>query len=183
GRVRPPLLSVPPELVERSLRAAVVEAEPAARPAVRPRRSRRWALRWSFGGVAVAAAAAVAIAIALSTVSGHTRYRRIATLAGAGNAAGYVAVGPANGAVEPVVVSITHLRPAAPRHYYEIWFQTGSQQVPGVAFTPSVDGTAELRFTAPNNTRWMRCWVTRQSLDHPGAQTIVMRATGAPQPF
>jgi hypothetical protein len=180
-RALPPLLSVPPDLVERSLRTGVAQDETAALAPARRRALRRWTLRWSFGAAAVAATA-VAIAFAIMSASNHTGYRRIATLAGAGNAAGYVAVGPSDGTLEPVVVSIRHLPPARPHHYYEIWFQTGTQQVPGVAFTPDANGTAEIRFRAPSNTQWVRCRVTRQSLDHPGAQTVVMRATRAPQP-
>jgi hypothetical protein len=180
-RTLPPLLSVPHDLVERSLRVGAAHDEGGAHAPARLRWFGGWRLRWSLGAAAVAATTVV-IAFAVTSVSNPTGFRRTATLAGAGHAAGYVAVGPSDGALEPVVVSIKHLRPAAPHHYYEIWFQTGTQQVPGVTFNPDANGTAEIRFTAPSNTQWVRCWVTRQSLDHPRAQTIVMRATLAPQP-
>jgi hypothetical protein len=181
-RTLPPLLSVPSDLVERSHREALAEPETPQHAPSLPRRFRGLTLRWPFAGVAIAATAAVAIALAISSSPGHTGFRRIATLSGSGDASGYVAVGPADGAVEPVMVSISHLRPAPAQHYYEIWFQTGTQQVPGVAFNADANGTAEIRFTAPTNTRWVRCWVTRQSLQDPGTQTIVLRATGAPRP-
>ena len=180
-RTLPPLLSVPPDLVERAQREGF--AEPATSQHTRSwlRWLRGWSLRWPFAGVAIAATAAIAIVLVLSSSPSHTGYRRIATLAGTGNASGYVAVGPADGAVEPVMVSISHL-PRAPTHsYYEIWFQTGTQQVPGVAFNPDATGAADIRFTAPTNTKWVRCWVTRQSLKDPSTQTIVMRANSAPR--
>jgi hypothetical protein len=184
-RTLPDLLDVPPDLVDPSVQAAIGESDPPAATRAAPRRSRassRWTRRWSFAGVAVAAAALIAVAFVVrSELSGPTQYRRIATLSGAGNAAGTVAVGPATGAIEPVRVSITHLRPAPADHYYEIWFQTGGRQIPGVAFNAGADGTAEIRLTAPTNTKWVRCWITRQSLADPGASTIVMRANGTSQ--
>ncbi len=185
-RTLPDLLDVPPDLVDPSVQAAIGEPEPQAGARAAPSRSRawtrRWSRRWSLAGVAVAAAALVAVTLTVrSELSGPTPYARIATLSGAGNASGSVAVGPANGAIEPVVVRITHLRPAPADHYYEIWFQTGGRQIPGVAFNPGADGTAEVRLTAPTNTRWLRCWITRQSLADPGASTIVMRANRTPQ--
>jgi anti-sigma-K factor RskA len=185
-RTVPDLLDVPPDLVDPSVQAAIGDPDPPAATREAPRRSRewsrRWTRRWSFAGVAVAAAALIAVAVVVrSELSGPTQYRPIATLSGAGHAAGTVAVGPANGAIEPVRVSITHLRPAPADHYYEIWFQTGGRQIPGVAFNPGADGTAEIRLTAPRNTKWLRCWITRQSLADPGASTIVMRADGTPQ--
>lgn len=180
-RTLPPLLAVPPDLVERSHRDAFAESERAEHASPPRRRFGGWRLRRPFAGVAIAAAAAVAIVLAVSSLSGHAGYRRIATLQGAGHASGYVAVGPADGAVEPVTVSISHLRRAPAHHYYEIWFQTGTEQVPGVAFNADANGTAEVRFTAPTNTRWVRCWVTRQSLQDPSTQTIVMRAAGTAQ--
>ena len=86
-------------------------------------------------GSRIAAAAAVAVAITItSQPGGHAGFQRIATLTGAGNASGYVDVGRADGAVEPVVVSISHLDPSPGDQYYEIWFQTGGKDVPGVAF-------------------------------------------------
>jgi hypothetical protein len=173
---------VPPDLVERSHRQAFAQREPAEHPHSSPHRPRRRTLRRPFTGVAIAATAAVAVALAISSSPGHTRFRSIATLAGSGDASGYVAVGPADGAVEPVMVSISHLRPAPAHHYYEIWFQTGTKQVPGVAFNADANGRAEIRFTAPANTTWVRCWITRQSLQDPNTQTLVMRATGALQP-
>jgi anti-sigma-K factor RskA len=185
-RTLPDLLDVPPDLVDPSVQAAIGEPDPPAATRAAPRRSRewsrRWTRRWSFAGVAVAATALIAVAFVVhSGLSGPTQYRRIATLSGAGNAAGTVAVGPASGAIEPVRVSITHLHPAPADHYYEIWFETGGRQIPGVAFNPGADGTAEIRLTAPTNTKWLRCWITRQSLADPGASTIVMRANGTPQ--
>jgi anti-sigma-K factor RskA len=185
-RTLPDMLDVPPGLVDPSVQAAIGEPEPPAAAHAAPRRSRRWSgrwtRRWSLAGVAVAAAALVAVTFTVrSELSGPTQYTRIATLSGSGNASGSVAVGPANGAIEPVRVSINHLRPAPADHYYEIWFQTGGRQIPGVAFNPGADGTAEIRLTAPTNTKWLRCWITRQSLADPGASTIVMRATRAPQ--
>ena len=138
-----------------------------------------WSRRWSLAGaVAIAAAAAVAVTIAITSQSGsHTEFQRIATLTGAGNASGYVAVGRADGAIEPVVVSISHLDPAPGDQYYEIWFQTGGQDVPGVAFNAGSDGRAEVHLSAPTNTKWVRCWITRQSIDDPSSRTIVMRAS------
>ena len=181
-RTLPPLLAVPPDLVERTHRDAFAGSEPAEHASPSPRRIRGWRPRRPFAAVAIAAAAAAAAAaLAVSSSPSHGGYRRIATLQGAGSASGYVAVGPADGAVEPVTVSISHLRRAPAHYYYEIWFQTGTEQVPGVAFNAGVNGTAEVRFTAPTNTRWVRCWATRQSLQDPGTQTIVMRATGAGQ--
>ena len=113
-----------------------------------------------------------------SQPGGHTGFQRIATLTGAGNASGYVAVGRADGAVEPVVVSISHLDPAPGDQYYEIWFQTGGNDVPGVAFNAGSDGRAEVHISAPTNTKWVRCWITRQSITT-RRLTIVMRATPA----
>jgi hypothetical protein len=177
----PPLLDVPPSLVAPSVRAAVADPDSPApiRPA--PRRSRGWSRRWSLAGVAAfAAAAAVAVTITVtSQPSGQTGFQRIATLTGAGNASGSVAVGAPDGAVEPVVVSISHLDPAPSDQYYEIWFKTGGHDVPGVAFNADSNGRAEVHVTAPTNTKWMRCWITRQSISDPGASTIVMRANPA----
>jgi hypothetical protein len=177
----PPLLDVPPSLVAPSVQVAVAEADPSA--PIRPgaRRSRRWSRRWSLTGVvAVAAAAAVAVTITVTSQSGgHTGFQRIATLTGAGNASGSVAVGAPHGAVEPVVVSISHLDPAPSDQYYEIWFKTGGHDVPGVAFNADSNGRAEVHITAPTNTKWMRCWITRQSISDPGSSTIVMRANPA----
>jgi hypothetical protein len=181
-RTLPPLLDVPPGLVAPSVRAAVEEPDASAPVRRAPRRSRGWSRRRSFAGVAIATAAAVAVTITLTSQSGHrAEFQRIATLTGAGRASGEVAVGPADGAIEPVVVSISHLHPAPGDQYYEIWFQTGGKQVPGVAFNPGADGTAEVHLTAPTDTKWVRCWITRQSLAHPGNPTIVMRASRAPE--
>jgi hypothetical protein len=181
-RTLPPLLAVPPDLVKRARQEGF--AGPATPEHTRPRlrRLHGWPLRWPFAGIAIAATAAVAIALVIASAPGHTGFRRIATLAGTGNASGYVAVGPAHGAVEPVMVSVSHLRPAPSTSYYEIWFQTGTQQIPSVVFNPDATGAADVRFTAPINTKWVRCWVTRQSLTNPGARTIVMRANGTPHP-
>jgi hypothetical protein len=155
----------------------VAEADPPLPTTPAPRRSRRW----SFAGVvAIAAAAAVAVTITVTSQSGgHSGFQRIATLTGAGNASGYVAVGRPDGAVEPVVVSISHLDPAPGDQYYEIWFQTGGHDVPGVAFNAGSNGRAEVHISAPTNTNWVRCWITRQSISDPGASTIVMRANPA----
>ena len=182
-RTLPPLLDVPPSLVAPSVQAAVADPDSPAPIRRAPRRSRGWSRRWSLAGVVgIAAAAAVAVTITIASQSGHhTEFQRIATLTGAGNASGYVAVGPADGAIEPVVVSISHLHPAPGNQYYEIWFQTGGKQVPGVAFNAGADGTAEVHLTAPTDTKWVRCWITRQSLAHPGNPIIVMRASRAPQ--
>jgi hypothetical protein len=178
-RTLPPLLDVPPSLVLPSVHAAVTDPDSAVRIR-RARRSPRWSRRWSLAGaVAIAAAAAVAVTITITSQSGrHTEFQRIATLTGAGNASGFVAVGRANGAIEPVVVSISHLGPAPGNQYYEIWFQTGGRQVPGVAFNAGSNGRAEVHLTAPTNTKWVICWITRQSIDDPSTSTIVMRATG-----
>ena len=129
-RTLPPLLDVPPSLVAPSVRAAVADPDSPARIRRAPWRSRGWSRRWSLAGVVgIAAAAAVAVAITITSQSGgHGEFQRIATLTGSGNASGYVAVGRANGAIEPVVVSISHLDPAPGDQYYEIWFQTGGQQ-------------------------------------------------------
>lgn len=175
----PALLDVPSSLVAPSVQAAVAEHEPPApiRPA--PRRRRGWSLRWSLAGVtAIAAAAAVAVAITVTSQSGgEAGFQRIATLTGAGNASGTVAVGRPDGAVEPVVVSISHLDPVPGDQYYEIWFKTGGQAVPGIAFNAASNGRAEVHLTAPTNTKWVRCWITRQSITDPGSSTIVMRAS------
>ncbi len=178
-RTLPPLLDVPPSLVVASVHAAVADPDPAVRIRRSARRSPRWSRRWSLAGaVAVAAAAAVAVTITITSQSGsHTEFQRIATLTGAGNSSGFVAVGRASGAIEPVVVSIRHLDPAPGGQYYEIWFQTGGRQVPGVAFNAGSDGRAEVHLTAPTNTQWVKCWITRQSIDDPSTATIVMRAT------
>ena len=184
-RTLPPLLDVPPSLVTPSVQAAVADPESPARLRRAPRRSRGWSRRWSRAGViGIAAAAAVAGTIAITSQSGgHGGFQRIATLTGTGtgtgtgNASGYVAVGRANGAIEPVVVSISHLDPAPGNQYYEIWFQTGSHHVPGVAFNAGSNGKAEVHLTAPINTKWVRCWITRQSVDDPSTSTIVMRAS------
>jgi hypothetical protein len=175
----PPLLDVPPSLVAPSVEAAVVDPEPpVARTRRAPRRSRRWSGRWSLAGVAAIAAAAAVVAIIITSQPGRqTEFQRIATLTGAGNASGYVAVGRPNGAIEPVVLSISHLDPAPVDQYYEIWFQTGGQNVPGVAFNAGSNGRAEVHLTAPTNTKWVRCWITRQSITDPSTSTIVMRAT------
>ena len=173
----PPLLDVPPSLVTPSVRAAVADPDSAARAQRAPRRLRGWPRRWSLAGVALAAAAAVAVAITVTSQPGsHAGFQRIATLTGAGNASGYVAVGRPDGAIEPVVLSISHLDPAPVDQYYEIWFQTGGQNVPGVAFNAGSNGRAEVHLTAPTNTKWVRCWISRQSIDDPGSSTIVMRA-------
>jgi hypothetical protein len=174
----PPLLDVPPSLVAPSVQAAVADPDSPARARRAPRRSRGWSRRWSLAGVvAIAAAAAVVVTITLtSQPGGDTGFQRIATLTGAGNASGYVDVGRADGAVEPVVVSISHLDPSPGDQYYEIWFQTGGKNVPGVAFNAGSDGRAEVHISAPTNTKWVRCWITRQSISDPGASTIVMRA-------
>jgi hypothetical protein len=74
-------------------------------------------------------------------------------------------------------VSISHLAPSPGDEYYEIWFNTGGQDVPGVAFNAGSNGTAEVHLTAPTNTKWVRCWITRQSISNPGSSTIVMRAS------
>ncbi len=178
-RTLPPLLDVPPSLVTASVQAAVEDPEPPARITRPPRRARGWSRRWSLAGVvAIAAAAAVAGTIAITSQSGgQGGFQRIATLTGAGNASGYVAVGRADGAIEPVVVSVNHLDRARAGQYYEIWFQTGGQEVPGVAFNAGSNGTAEIHLTAPINTKWVRCWITRQSVGNPDTSTIVMRAT------
>ena len=116
------------------------------------------------------AAAAVTGTIAITSHSGgQGGFRRIATLTGAGNASGYVAVGRADGAVEPVVVSVNHLDPARDGQYYEIWFQTGGQQVPGVAFNAGSNGAATRRRppsctwsgTFPRRWRCRRGWPRR----------------------
>lgn len=174
----PPLLDVPPSLVAPSVQAAVADADPTAPARPAPRRSRGWSRRRSLAGVvAIAAAAAVAVTVTVTSQSGgHSGFQRIATLSGAGNASGYVAVGHADGAVEPVVVSISHLDPARGDQYYEIWFKTGGHDVPGVAFNAGANGAAEVHLSAPTNTKWERCWITRQSIRDPGASTIVMRA-------
>jgi hypothetical protein len=176
----PPLLDVPPNLVAPSVQAAVADPDSPARTVRTPRRSRGWSRRWSLAGVVAIAAAAAAVAVTITLTSqpgGHTGYQRIATLTGVGNASGSVAVGRADGAVEPVVVSISHLDPAPGDQYYEIWFQTGGKNVPGVAFNAGSNGRAEVHLTAPTNTKWVRCWITRQSIHDPGSSTIVMRAT------
>lgn len=181
-RTLPPLLDVPPSLVAPSVQAGTSGPEPPV-GVLRPlRRSRGRVRRWSLaGGLAVTAAAAAMVIILASPFAGHSQFHRIATLSGAGNASGFVAVGPADGAVEPVVVSIDHLAPAPPDQYYEIWFETGGQQVPGVAFNAGSGGSAELHLTAPTDTKWVRCWITRQSLTHPDRQTIVLRASRSQQ--
>ncbi len=173
----PPLLDVPSSLVAPSVQAGVDPDSPRhTRPA--PRRSPRWSRRWSLAGVVAVAAAAVAVTITITAQPRqHIEFQRIATLTGGGNAAGYVAVGRPDGAVEPVVVSIHHLAPAPRDQYYEIWFETGGQEVPGVAFNARSDGSAQVALTAPTDTRWVRCWITRQSLAHPNDQTVVMRAS------
>jgi hypothetical protein len=178
-RTLPPLLDVPPSLVTASVQAAVEDSEPPGRITRAPRRARGWSRRWSLAGVVgLAAAAAVAGTIVITSQSGRPAgFQRIATLSGAGNASGYVAVGRADGAIEPVVVSVDHLEPAHGGQYYEIWFQTGGRQVPGVAFNAGSNGRAEVHLTAPINTKWVRCWITRQSVSDPSASTIVMRAT------
>jgi hypothetical protein len=175
----PPLLDVPPSLVAPSVEAAVVDLEPpVARTRRAPRRSLRWSRRWSLAGVVGIAAAAAVVAIIITSQPGRqTEFQRIATLTGAGNASGYVAVGRPNGAIEPVVLSISHLDPAPVNQYYEIWFQTGGQNVPGVAFNAGSNGRAEVHLAAPTNTKWVRCWITRQSITDPSTSTIVMRAT------
>jgi hypothetical protein len=175
-RTLPPLLDVPPGLVTPSVEAGVADPTPAAGT---PSRSGRWSRRWRLASVAgLAAAAAAAVTISSTSQPGsHTGFQRIATLAGADNASGYVAVGRAKGAVEPVVVSVSHLAPTPDDQYYEIWFQTGGHDVPGVAFNAGSNGKAEVHLTAPTNTTWVRCWVTRQSITDPGTSTIVMRAT------
>ena len=176
----PPLLDVPPSLVAPSVRAAVAEADSAAPTRPAPRRSRGSSRRWSLAGVVAVAATAVVVTITVtSQPGGHTGFQRIATLTGAGNASGSVAVGAPDGAVEPVVVSISHLDPAPGDQYYEIWFKTGGHDVPGVAFNADSNGRAEVHLTAPTNTKWVRCWITRQSISDPGASTIVMRANPA----
>ena len=182
-RTLPPLLDVPSSLVAPSLHAAVTDPDSAVSIRRSARRSPRWSRRWSLAGaVAIAAAAAVAVTITITSQSGsHAEFQRIATLSGAGNASGFVAVGRATGAIEPVVVSISHLDPAPGNQYYEIWFQTGGQQVPGVAFNAGSNGRAEVHLTAPTNTKWVKCWITRQSIDDPSTSTIVMRATGTPR--
>ena len=63
---------------------------------------------------------------------GHAR-----DLTGAGDASGYVAVGPSTGATEPVVVTIAHLDPAPADAYYQISFQTRGKPVPGAIFNPA----------------------------------------------
>ena len=175
----PPLLDVPPSLVVPSVQAAV-DPDSAVRIRRSPRRSPRWSRRWSLAGaVAIAAAAVVAVTITITSQSGsHTEFQRIATLTGAGNSSGFVAVGRASGAIEPVMVSISHLDPAPGNQYYEIWFQTGGQQVPGVAFNADSNGRAEVHLSAPTNTKWVKCWITRQSITDPSTSTIVMRAAG-----
>jgi hypothetical protein len=174
----PPLLDVPQSLVAPSVQAGVADPGSPAPTGRASRRSRGWSRRWPLAGVvAIAAAAAVAVTITVTSQSGgHSGFQRIATLTGAGNASGSVAVGQPDGAVEPVVVSISHLDPAPDDQYYEIWFQTGGHDVPGVAFNAGRDGRAELHISAPTNTKWVRCWITRQSISDPGASTIVMRA-------
>jgi hypothetical protein len=176
----PPLLDVPPSLVAPSVQAAVVDPQPPVAHTRRaPRHSRRWSRRRSLAGVVGIAAAAAVVAIIITSQPGRqTEFQRIATLTGAGNASGYVAVGRPNGAIEPVVLSISHLDPAPVNQYYEIWFQTGGQNVPGVAFNAGSNGRAEVHLTAPTNTKWVRCWITRQSITDPSTSTIVMRATG-----
>jgi hypothetical protein len=178
-RTLPPLLDVPSSLVAPSVQAAVAEPNSFAAIGAAPRRRRGWSRRWSLAGVTViAAAAAVAVTIAVTSQSGgQAGFQRIATLTGAGDASGTVAVGRPDGAVEPVVVSISHLAPSPGDEYYEIWFNTGGQDVPGVAFNAGSNGTAEVHLTAPTNTKWVRCWITRQSISNPGSSTIVMRAS------
>ena len=177
----PPLLDVPPSLVAPSVQAGVADSNSPASIRRAGRRSRLWSRRWPFAGVvAIAAAAAATLTISVKFPSGgHSGFQRIATLSGAGNASGSVAVGAPDGAVEPVVVSISHLDPAPDDQYYEIWFKTGGHEVPGVAFNAGSNGTAEVHITAPTNTKWERCWITRQSISDPGASTIVMRANPA----
>jgi hypothetical protein len=180
-RTLPPLLDVPSSLVAPSVHAAVGDPVSPAPLRRAPRRARGWSRRWSLAGiVGIAAASAVAATIAITSQSGgHGEFQRIATLTGAANASGYVAVGQAKGAIEPVVVSISHLDPAPRNEYYEIWFQTGRHQVPSVAFNAGSNGKAKVHFTAPINTKWVRCWITRQSVSDPTTSTIVMRATRA----
>jgi len=178
----PPLLDVPASLVVPSVQAGVADPGSPASTRQAPRRSRGWSRRWQplAGVVAIAAAAAVAVTITVtSQPGGHSGFQRIATLTGAGSASGSVTVGAPDGAVEPVVVSISHLDPAPSDQYYEIWFKTGGHDVPGVAFNADSHGRAEVHITAPTNTKWVRCWITRQSIRDPGASTIVMRANPA----
>ena len=65
------------------------------------------------------------------------------------------------------MVSIRHLAPAPRDQYYEIWFQTGGRQVPGVAFNAASNGMAKIHLNAPTDTQWVRCWITRESVTHP----------------
>ena len=180
-RTLPPLLDVPPGLVAASAQAALGAPEPPAPIWGGSRRSPAWSRYRALAGVAaIAAAAAVAATIAITSRTGHPAgFQRIATLAGARNASGYVAVGRPSGAIEPVVVSIDHLRPAAADQYYEIWFQTGTQHVARVAFNTAHDATATVHLTAPTTTQWVHCWITRESITQPGNRTIIMQASSA----
>lgn len=175
-RTLPPLLDVPPSLVDRSTAAAAED-----RPVPSTRRRSDWPRlprRWTIAGGALAACAVVAlVAVVAMAPSGHTTYQRIATLTGAGDASGYVGVGASHGATEPVIVSVRHLHPAPAGSYYEISFQTGSKPVPGAVFNVDSSGSAVVHLNAPAHTTWVRCWVRRRSVSDTSTGTVVLSAT------
>ena len=146
-RTLPPLLAVPPDLVERSHRAAFAGSEPAEHASPSPRRIRGWRLQQPF--------AAVALHEPQPRPSRpcSPSPRRPATVGtGASPPCRALAVHPATSrsARRMAPSNRSRFRSAtsgAPAHrYYEIWFQTGTEQVPGVAFNAGVNGTAEVQF-------------------------------------
>jgi hypothetical protein len=176
-RTLPPLLSVPPDLVDRSMATGVAGRAWRSSISEARRRPLRLPRRWAVAGGSAAACLMLTLAAVLVVaVGGNTRYSRIANLSGAGHASGYVAVGPADGTTEPVIVSVAHLRPASPGSYYEISFQTQGKPVPGAVFNVGANGSAVVHLNAPAHTRWVRCWVTRRSVGGSTPGTVVMSA-------
>jgi hypothetical protein len=85
-----------------------------------------------------------------------------------------VELGSANDAVRPVVVRVSHLKPAPAGGYYELWMKTGPGDPTGlVAFNTGSGGDIVAHTTMPADLGWTRCWVTLETSD--GHRAIVLR--------
>ena len=69
----------------------------------------------------------------------------------------------ADGAVRPVVVTISNLPPAGDGHYYQLWMSENGENMPVAAFNTDSDGSVTAKSTMPADMGWDRCWITLDS--------------------
>jgi hypothetical protein len=174
-RTVPPMLDVPPHIVEACMSAAFGD-EPQRRSSGRPRvwRPRLWS---SVAAAALAITVGATILHNSSGQPGPVGVARIVQLRSSGSASGTVEIGPPTTAVEPVSVSISGLPPVNGAHYYELWVRTAAGTTPTLAFNTTQSGSANLQFSSSAKTRLVTCWITRETAGRPGQSTIVLRAT------